>query len=206
MAEVLYVYGRTWRRYPQSPRRSDREYFKSGCRYLHHFVWELFHGPRVKGKVIHHIDGNCQNNAIENLEEITPHEHMAHKHPLTKERLASQLELLEQIRPKAALWHKSPEGKEWHKEHARKNHFGQFVYADKECLFCGNKFTPKNSTQKFCSNKCKSAWRRKEKADDVTHTCQHCGKEILANKYAKRIFCSKSCAKRYAYGHGKTGL
>ena len=49
-------------------------------------------------------------------------------------------------------------------------------------------------------------WRRKEKTDDVTHTCLHCGKEFLANKYAKRIFCSKSCAKRYAYGHGKTGL
>lgn len=206
MAEVLYAYGRTWRRYPQSPRRSDREYFKSGCRYLHHFVWELFHGQRTKGKVIHHIDGNCQNNAIENLEEITQHEHMAQRHPFTKERKEWQRGFLEEIRPKASLWHKSPQGKEWHKKHAQKSGFGKFVYEDKECLFCAVKFQPKNSEQKFCSNKCKSAWRRKEKTDDVQYICAHCGKNFMANKYAKRIFCSKSCAKYYAAKRRKAGL
>lgn len=38
---------------------------------LHLLMWEIFHGPRIKGRVINHIDGNRDNCAIWNLEEVT---------------------------------------------------------------------------------------------------------------------------------------
>lgn len=43
---------------------------------LHCFMWELFRGPRRPGFVINHIDGNRENNAIWNLEEVTQKENI----------------------------------------------------------------------------------------------------------------------------------
>lgn len=42
-----------------------------GHKKLHHLVWECFMGPRRKGYVINHIDGDRTNCALWNLEEIT---------------------------------------------------------------------------------------------------------------------------------------
>lgn len=38
---------------------------------LHIFMWEIWKGPRTKGLVINHIDGDRSNCAIWNLEEVT---------------------------------------------------------------------------------------------------------------------------------------
>ncbi len=43
---------------------------------LHLFMWETWKGPRTPGKVINHIDGNRENCAIDNLEEITQKENI----------------------------------------------------------------------------------------------------------------------------------
>lgn len=51
---------------------------------VHHIVYAWFHGEVPYGKQIHHIDGNCLNNAIDNLEALTPSEHRA-KHAAMKE-------------------------------------------------------------------------------------------------------------------------
>ena len=45
-------------------------------RFEHRVVWEQYNGPVPKGYEIHHRDGNRLNNAIENLEMVTP---LAHK-------------------------------------------------------------------------------------------------------------------------------
>lgn len=52
--------------------------FKYGEKHvrLHTFMWEMFKGPRTKGKVINHIDGNRLNCAIDNLEEVTQKENI----------------------------------------------------------------------------------------------------------------------------------
>lgn len=44
--------------------------------YIHEAVFMLFHGrPIAEGKQIHHIDGNHENNAIDNLVELTQTQH-----------------------------------------------------------------------------------------------------------------------------------
>lgn len=43
---------------------------------IHEAVFMLYHDrPIIKGKEIHHIDGNNQNNAVDNLIELTPTQH-----------------------------------------------------------------------------------------------------------------------------------
>jgi len=41
----------------------------------HRLVWERAHGPIPKGMEIHHKDGNRSNNALTNLQLVTPQEH-----------------------------------------------------------------------------------------------------------------------------------
>lgn len=48
------------------------------CR-IHHLVYEAFKGAIPKGFVVHHKDGNKQNNRVSNLELLTAKEHI-HKH------------------------------------------------------------------------------------------------------------------------------
>ena len=54
-----------------------RKYRRVGGRtvYEHRFVWEAYHGPIPEGMVIHHINGDNQDNRIENLQMVTPVEH-----------------------------------------------------------------------------------------------------------------------------------
>ena len=48
---------------------------KGRQRYVHRGCWETHHGPIANGFVIHHVDGEPLNNAIENLECLSCGEH-----------------------------------------------------------------------------------------------------------------------------------
>lgn len=52
--------------------------------FLHHIVYAWFNYEVPYGKELHHIDGNHLNNALDNLEALTPEEHRA-KHCSTRE-------------------------------------------------------------------------------------------------------------------------
>jgi hypothetical protein len=49
--------------------------------YEYQWIWETAHGQRIpSGHVIHHIDHNSSNNAVENLQLMTFRDHAVHHH------------------------------------------------------------------------------------------------------------------------------
>jgi hypothetical protein len=72
----------------------------------------------------------------------------------------------------------------------------------KKCKHCGKIFEGEIKT-KFCSNACKSAWRREQGIDNETRICICCSKEFITNKYTKVKTCSKSCSSKIAYQNRK---
>ena len=206
-AESIYFDGYRWNRYPNAPRRSDRVYFKrsvtGGTVWLHRYVWEKANGEIPKGYHVHHKDGNPSNNALENLECIPCREH-CHRHPMVGERYENQLKLLDRIRDSTKAWHGSEEGKKWHSEHAIAGGFGRPDLPERKCDQCGKTFKPKTNHDRFCSNACKSAYRRANGLDDVQKPCELCGKLFTSNKYAKVRFCCRSCAGKYRAEKART--
>lgn len=176
-----------------------QRYYSRGPNYMHQAVWVHHNGPVPEGKQIHHINGDPHDNRIENLTIVSPREHMQHHmaeclaNPEYREKMVANLD---RIRPKASEWHGSPEGIEWHRQHAEKHDFGNLTYGQRECAVCGSEYEANTTEQTFCSNKCKSAYRRKIGIDNIAANCELCGKEFQKNKYARITTCSRSCGVR----------
>lgn len=84
--------------------------------------------------------------------------------------------------------------------HAR-HHWAEVLPVTRECRQCSKSFTRVswNNIPAFCSNACKSAWRRASGLDDEKRTCAKCGGTFTVNRYAKQDFCSYECAERGKY-------
>ena len=175
---------------------------------LHIYVWEYYNGPVPKGCHIHHKDLDKSNNDISNLVCVTRAEHNkihGDSSKWSEDRLKKARKQLNKAREYANLWHKSEEGREWHKEQYKKaleEHQNKKI--KKKCECCGVEFeTIDNGRNRFCSNKCKSRYRRISGIDNVTKICIGCGKEYSVNKYhaKEQQYCSRKCADK----HGKRG-
>ena len=108
--ESIVFNGITFRRYPNSNSASDRNYYRAdgrlhnhGIIYLHREIWKFHNGEIPEGYHVHHKDENPLNNDISNLELLVGHEHIS-QHVRKNH--------MEVIRPKAAEWHRSEEGRE----------------------------------------------------------------------------------------------
>lgn len=157
----------------------------------HVYVWKYNHGDIEKGLHIHHKDGNKSNNEIQNLECLNAKEH-ASKHKMNEERSAKNALHMNAIRPLTKKWHASEEGIAWHSENGIK------VWEERKpftivCKQCEKTTETKTFHQDFCSNNCKSQWRRKEGLDNEERLCPICNTKFQVNKYAKKRFCSKKC-------------
>lgn len=169
---------------------------------LHIYVWEYYNGCKVpKGFDIHHKDMNKDNNDISNLECVSRSRHnKIHGELLTEEaRERRRQNMNKNARPKAIEWHKSKEGREWHKEQWE-NSLGKYqqIKIKKKCACCGKEYEvnySNASTSRFCSNKCKSKWRRDSGLDNVERVCERCGRVYLVNKYSKGKICRKCSGK-----------
>ena len=163
---------------------------------LHTYIYEKYNGEIPKGMQVHHIDHNKDNNEIDNLQLLTREEHnkihYAEMNEEEKERRRKNLEL--NARPKAIEWHKSEKGKDWHLKHYEKIKSKLHVIHNFICIECGKQFESEQTRSKFCSNKCKSKYRRKNKLDEITKKCIICGNIFTANKYRQAKTCSRKCA------------
>lgn len=175
---------------------------------LHVYVWEKEHGKTPKGYAIHHKDENKKNNEIENLVLLKNEDHsVLHGSMLSNEARAAMAKRVTEIAmPKAKEWHSSKNGHDWHREHALKQweNKGTKTY---KCMWCGRQFETKHDYAKtsniFCSNNCKSAYRRASGVDDVTKICERCGNEYRSNKYQKTKYCP-NCKNRK--NRGRTSI
>lgn len=164
---------------------------------LHRAVWESVYGQIPDGMQIHHIDHDKGNNEPDNLELLTAEEHrQRHADELTDEQrqfLRDNLTLT--ALPAASEWHGSETGKEWHKKHYEE--MKSFLYVRKKfvCQNCGKEYESNDqSRNRFCSNVCRAAWRRKSGVDNERRKCAICGGEFTVNKYSSARCCSRSCA------------
>lgn len=158
----------------------------------HRWVWLNIHGLIPKGYHIHHKNNNKSDNRIENLELIEASRHLAHH--MTKERREYSKILVDKIRPLASEWHRSAEGKAWHRLHALKCKFGKWKPKKYTCKQCQTEYKSKKLARSlFCSNNCKSKWRRLAGFDNETRKCESCDNTFIINKYAKKQFCSRKC-------------
>lgn len=71
------------------------------------------------------------------------------------------------------------------------------IIITKICEYCGAEYKTKGvnkNRSKFCSNRCKSRWRRASGIDNVEKICKYCGEKFITNKYSGAIYCSNKCA------------
>ena len=177
---------------------------------LHRYIWEKYNGPIPEGYEIHHIDRNKLNNDISNLTILTTKDHHAlHARLMTdEERERSRKILEERARPKACEWHGSEEGRKWHSKHGKEvsEHLHD-VKIKKICKCCGKEFYDNGfNSALFCSNNCKSKWRRDAGLDNEKRTCIICGKEFITNKYSKAKACSPACTALYGHVSRKSRI
>lgn len=163
---------------------------------LHVYVWEYYNGVVPDGYHVHHKDKNKRNNSIENLELMTAQEHAKlHGRMIGEAQKALMREnLINNAMPKAAAWHGTEEGIEWHKKHYEQNKDALHRKKDYVCEVCGKVFVADDKVSvRYCSNNCKSKARRMSGVDDEPRECVVCGREFRVNKYAKTKTCSNEC-------------
>lgn len=163
---------------------------------LHVYIWEKHNGAIPDGFEVHHATGDKARNDIEDLQLLTVDEHRRyHAANITEDRRRQMRENMRtKAQPKASEWHKSKQGREWHSKH------GKEIWENRKptkyiCTNCGMEFDSTrayaDSENRFCQNKCKSAWRRKSGVDNERRSCEICGTGFTANKYSTAKRCPK---------------
>ncbi len=165
VVESVVFNGRKYNRYPESDNPAHRRYFARAGHRLHRDVWKHHNGPIPAGMHVHHIDGNTANNDIGNLACVTSKQHWDEHRAQASERSRrpEQIEHLSRIRVSAADWHRSDEGRAWHREHAKaslaKTWGKPRVYVESafHCVWCGLESLRKTDRKQFCCPTCQNA-------------------------------------------------
>ncbi len=157
---------------------------------LHRFIWIEHNGPIPEGMVIHHKDGDWQNNNIENLEMMPRGKHQSLH---VTEKMSDQDHF-----KKMYEWHRSLKGRKWFKGQGKRSWKGRKPLPVK-CSICGGKYkTFFPSRSRFCSSTCQAREYRR-KCATAHGECASCGKGFVFNKYKAQVCCSRSCATRYRF-------
>ena len=167
---------------------------------MHRYTWWFHNGEIPEGFHIHHIDGNPENNAIENLEMI---DRIVHSRSHAVDRMVNDPEKFNKFQvagvKAAPAWHASEEGLKWHSEMAIKTAQRVSTHGvTLQCTYCGKDYQGiKNKIQAgYCSPNCQTKARRKSGVDDEQRVCVVCSTPFVTNKYTHKKTCSGSCAYR----------
>lgn len=202
ISDSIWFNGIEFRRYPNAKNWADQNYYRPGgsdvirgIQSLHREIWKTAHGPIPEGCDIHHKDNNPLNNDLSNLECLTAEEHQARHGNKTKseEWIVGRTEHLQSVRHLASEWHRSEEGRAWHREHA-KTVADQREFVTKVCAHCGVSYQTKDTRTKarFCSSRCKE--RNSYEDRKVSLHCAVCGSEFKRPRTSKATHCSMKCA------------
>ena len=118
---------------------------------LHRAVWHFYFGEIPAGMVVHHSNGNWEDNCPSNLEIIDKSKH-SREHML--ERLKDpEFSRKNEISRKKAVskapeWHRSNEGREWHRAHGKETASRCFLPRDRECPDCKSTFSARCNNRK----------------------------------------------------------
>lgn len=196
-SETILHNGVAYRRYPESDVRAIRVYYTAqrGKR-LHRVLYEEAHGVQLPRTThVHHIDGDPLNNDLSNLEAVDGRKHLS-EHMLEPENVAKSRESIKIAIQHAPEWHRSEEGRAWHRENGRATMAARAI-VDCLCKVCGVTFQSKFSNAAMCSPKCRAKDRRESGLDDINFVCPECGIVFRRSKFSKPgCCCSLSCAGR----------
>lgn len=138
-------------------------YQRKGVR-LHRLVWEQANGAIPHGYHIHHIDGDRNNNQIDNLALLKGTEHLS-GHMRAPERIEISRVSVRCAIAAAPAWHKSEVGLAWHSARGKANWETRSTQTY-FCTRCGKEFTTKHiygaNVNRFCHANCKAAYRREK--------------------------------------------
>lgn len=120
---------------------------------LHRVVWSHYFGEIPKGYIVHHIDGDKNNNNIENLRLVSHSEHtQIHNSDIPKKIFVCQYC-----------------GKKFKGRDNRKNYYCSVTCNKKAwcashrvkkiCAYCGKPFTSHREQARFCSKSCAMKYR-----------------------------------------------
>lgn len=194
--------GREFARYPDAENRSHRVYFSPlgpdarGVESLHREIWKDIHGPIPTGCDIHHADLDPLNNDPSNLVCVTRAEHRAIHGPTRTQEDYDQH--LAAIRPLATEWHRSEEGRAWHREHGSKMWDGPgFEYRTIVCAQCGEEFQSRSPNPvALCSTKCRNLNMVVAERHQEDRVCPECAGTFRISKYMRTVYCGRSCASK----------
>ena len=136
---------------------------------LHVAVWEHHNGQPVgHGNEVNHRDGDVFNFSPENLERLPKDTHR--KLPKINIDREANRKHLEKCRSLASAWHKSVEGRAWHREVTAKHldaaRAARIIGDERPtlglqaCEWCGGLFSRRSARRLLCSTACQTAKSR----------------------------------------------
>ena len=151
-----YFDGGLYRMWPGAP------YYTRGGKTVHRDVWKMAFGDIPTGCHIHHKDSDPANNRLDNLECLPASEHMSITWNGTRAKRATNGYFTQAARDAATEWHKSEEGRLWHRRHARRSKgWLKWKREERSCPQCGKKFNAlvrkSGAAQIYCHPNCKAA-------------------------------------------------